>query len=728
MKDYVRPSGAPEVRAIQSLASTRQPSASLGRESSDLNKPVLLYLPGIELSGYTLHSQTQELGEDFSVHYLTVGQDDRTSFDGLVDVVCEAIDRLANEPMTTATAAAASAAADATSAGDTASEAEPAHLPSAVAPRPVYLLGESFGGALGLAVALRSATAPGAVTQLSGAALVNPATSIGRSWAAQLPALLDVVAALPAGAQASAYDVLAAPILAGISVGDDPLQLLSRRSDLSLSNPLARAATLATRLQQSAAQLPTLLQFSGTLPADTLAFRLAMLSAAAAQLDESSAALRRLKLPIELLASTEDKVLPSVNECRKLQRLLPNARVTELPGSGHVPLLEARVSLRGVLRASGLVGRGAPPRVKDYVSSFAPPSAEAILNATRQLRPIRNLVSPVFLSTKPGGRRVAGLGGLPALTAADADAARAGGDGAGVLPAPAGEPRVLQPNAEGTPPVLFIGNHQLYGFSDLPLVVEEILAQRGALVRALAHPVAFSANRSRAAASDASDASTTTTGGGGGGGQGFVDFETFGAVPVSGKALFSLLRRGEHTLLYPGGVREAFKSTKKGKGRTDESYKLFWPDAAESADFARVAARFNATIVPVAAVGAEEGFEMLLDADELLSLPILGRQVRESAARAPVGRPGERFVSPVSVPKLPGRYYFLFGEPIPTGAVDAADREACAALYTKVQAELEESLRYLLSKREADPYRDVMPRLAVEASWGWERQVPTFRP
>ena len=60
MKDYVRPRGAPEVRAIDGL--------------SDLNKPVLLYLPGIELSGYTLHSQTQELSEDFALHYLTVGQ------------------------------------------------------------------------------------------------------------------------------------------------------------------------------------------------------------------------------------------------------------------------------------------------------------------------------------------------------------------------------------------------------------------------------------------------------------------------------------------------------------------------------------------------------------------------------------------------------------------------------------------------------------------------------
>ena len=46
----------------------------------------------------------------------------------------------------------------------------------------------------------------------------------------------------------------------------------------------------------------------------------------------------------------------------------------------------------------------------------------------------------------------------------------------------------------------------------------------------------------------------------------------------------------------------------------------------------------------------------------------------------------------------------------------------------QVQAELEESLRYLLTKRKDDPYREVLPRLAVEASWGWERQVPTFRP
>ena len=80
------------------------------------------------------------------------------------------------------------------------------------------------------------------------------------------------------------------------------------------------------------------------------------------------------------------------------------------------------------------------------------------------------------------------------------------------------------------------------------------------------------------------------------------------------------------------------------------------------------------------------------------------------------------------MPKLPGRYYFLFGEPIATGDVDATDKDACAALYSQVQRELEEALQYLLSKREVDPYQEVLPRVAVEASWNWDRQVPTFRP
>ena len=57
---------------------------------------------------------------------------------------------------------------------------------------------------------------------------------------------------------------------------------------------------------------------------------------------------------------------------------------------------------------------------------------------------------------------------------------------------------------------------------------------------------------------------------------------------------------------------------------------------------------------------------------------------------------------------------------------DANDKEACAALYAAVQAELEASLRYLLEQRKEDPYEAPLPRVAVEASWNFTKQVPTF--
>ncbi|KAL3915951.1 MAG: hypothetical protein SGPRY_007022 [Prymnesium sp.] len=78
---------------------------------------------------------------------------------------------------------------------------------------------------------------------------------------------------------------------------------------------------------------------------------------------------------------------------------------------------------------------------------------------------------------------------------------------------------------------------------------------------------------------------------------------------------------------------------------------------------------------------------------------------------------------------------------MPTTAVDPRDRQACATLYSSVQAranpgdqdcistlweELEACLDYLLRKREEDPYEPVLPRAAAEASWGFEKQAPTF--
>ena len=644
LKEFIRVDGAPEVRSWSPAA------------SADSTKPILLYVPGIEFSGYSFALQADEMGDDYDVRYFTVPQSDRSTFDGLATTLSGAVTELSNGS------------------------------------RPVYVLGESFGGALALAVGLR------APAGLSGLVVVNPASSIKRSWSSQLIPLLDALDALPqpmgGGPSGAAYLSLAVPIIASIS--GDPLRLGARRSDADLAPP-ARAAALVQRL---GSQLPALFDLGEALPADALSWRLRQLLAGAELL--SNASLSSVRVPVQLFASTDDKVLPSTDECRKLQRRLPNAQLVTLEGSGHVPMMEAQVCMRDLLRDAKLLER-TPLKPKDYVADFVPPTAEAIANASRSLALYRKLTSPVFLSTDRRGRKMRGLGGLPPINDGPSTAA------SGTTADGAGDAR--------PPPLMLVGNHQLYGFSDLPLVVEEVLMQRGALVRALAHPVAFGNGGGG--------------GGGGGGGDGpegrgatrggFVDFETFGAVPVGPRALFKLLGRGESALLYPGGVREAFKSLKQG-----EDYRLFWPPANESADFVPVAARFNATIVPVAAIGAEDAFEMVLDADELLKLPFFGERVAEGARRAPVGRPGERFVSPVSLPKLPGRYYFLFGKPIETAELDATDREACAAVYAKVRRELERDIAYLLERRRTDPYEAPLPRVALEAASNFTRQMPTF--
>lgn len=425
-------SGSPQI-----VTDPMEPAVSV-----DSNKSILLYLPGIELTGYSLSRQVDELRDDFEVRWLAVPQDDRTSFDSLGDLVSTAIEEAASEGRTT------------------------------------FVVGESFGGVLALSVALRNPKPP---RGLAGLALVNPATSIDQSWASKLNPLLEAVGGLPPALSEATYAALATPLLAGISTGDylaDPLQLGRRRTDAdsALPSPLRDLQAIG-RLSSA---LPELTALPSALPLPTLAYRLTMLQDAAAATRELK--LSTLKLPVDVLSSTDDKLLPSTDEGRRLARALPNGRLIPLKQSGHVPLLEARVSLRQLLRDSALTTRGVRAN-KDYVADFAPPSAEAFANASASIRQVRQLTSPVFLSTAADGRRLFGLGGVPRMSpprslqmkkkqaiSADEQAAEEEGT-AGA--------EVKETAEEGgdAPPVLFIGNHQLFGAFDLPLLVEEMYLQ-----------------------------------------------------------------------------------------------------------------------------------------------------------------------------------------------------------------------------------------------------------
>lgn len=84
-------------------------------------------------------------------------------------------------------------------------------------------------------------------------------------------------------------------------------------------------------------------------------------------------------------------------------------------------------------------------------------------------------------------------------------------------------------------------------------------------------------------------------------------------MPVSPRSFNRLLQQGESILLYPGGIREAFK-------KKDELYQLFWPEKSE---FVRTAAKHNATIVTLASVGLDETWEIILDQEDVLKTPLL---------------------------------------------------------------------------------------------------------
>lgn len=57
----------------------------------------------------------------------------------------------------------------------------------------------------------------------------------------------------------------------------------------------------------------------------------------------------KISVPVTMIASARDKLIPSVKEARWMASLLPDARVIILPEHGHTPLVTADFSLASVL-------------------------------------------------------------------------------------------------------------------------------------------------------------------------------------------------------------------------------------------------------------------------------------------------------------------------------------------------------------------------------------------
>lgn len=86
--------------------------------------------------------------------------------------------------------------------------------------------------------------------------------------------------------------------------------------------------------------------------------------------------------------------------------------------------------------------------------------------------------------------------------------------------------------------------------------------------------------------------------------------DAVGALPGEPGAATELLRKGELVGVYPGGIEDSWKLT------TTQRYRLQWGNRA---GFARVAIRAQVPIVPVAALGIDEMY------DVVAREPVLGR-------------------------------------------------------------------------------------------------------
>lgn len=171
--------------------------------------------------------------------------------------------------------------------------------------REVYLCGESFGGCLALKTAL---AAPSLISKLI---LVNPASSFN-----QLPY--------------SGFGVNIAPWLP---------TWVYRYSSLGLLPFIANLNRISECDRHS------LIENMKALPPQVSNWRLSLLK----DFKVADEQLRNLAVSSLIIAGAADGLLPSVKEAKKLVNLLPNARMTILPQSGHACLLETEVDLYQIL-------------------------------------------------------------------------------------------------------------------------------------------------------------------------------------------------------------------------------------------------------------------------------------------------------------------------------------------------------------------------------------------
>ncbi len=219
-------------------------------------------------------------------------------------------------------------------------------------------------------------------------------------------------------------------------------------------------------------------------------------------------------------------------------------------------------------------------------------------------------------------------------------------------------------------PVLFVGNHTLFGLLDLPFMFAELYRKKGIFLRSLGDHVHFKIPFWR------------------------EWLAQIGTVDGTRENCSALMRAGEAILVFPGGAREVAK-------RRGEKYQLVWGDRM---GFAKMALRHGCTIQPFAAVGIEDAFEIVRDAEDFFATP-LGRIASKLGLR-------HDFVPPLvraahgGMPRFE-RLYFAFGDPIPPKGSASNERD-CRRARDATKHSIEGLITELRDVQRRDPNRYVV--------------------
>jgi 1-acyl-sn-glycerol-3-phosphate acyltransferase len=240
-------------------------------------------------------------------------------------------------------------------------------------------------------------------------------------------------------------------------------------------------------------------------------------------------------------------------------------------------------------------------------------------------------------------------------------------------------------------PVLLVGNHTLMGVLDVPLMLVGLHERTGIVVRSLGDHMHFRVPLWRDL------------------------LLRFGTVDGTRENCTALMRAGESILVFPGGAREVFKH----KG---EQYHLIWKNRT---GFAALAIEHGYPIVPFAAVGAEECYDILVDSDEMRNSP-LGPALQWLTPRVDEFPPVVAGIGPLPRPQ---RFYFRFEPAIETQrwAGRAHSQAACLELRADVARAIERGIRALQRERRRDPDATLAARLLhrfVGAAGARRRHTP----